>query len=86
MIAPADADLAAKFLAADSAGRKAVLKALAQSKDAVAFDKLVAALVFVCRKDMPKNHALLRELLHRYRLMSELNVNRKLQLETLLGL
>lgn len=79
-------DLAQKFLSAAPAGRKAIIKALTAEKDDIVISGFINALIVLCRADLPRHHALLKELLRRNALMASLNTNKKLQLEALLVL
>lgn len=82
-------ELAGKFLKAGAAQRKQILKDLLEdiSEEVLekkALDDFVAGLIAELHKDKMKNWQVLKELLHRWSLINQFNVNRRLQLEAAL--
>ena len=83
-------ELAQKFLKAGGARRKELLKDLMEeikeSRNDRKLEELVTGLIVELRKDKIKNHRAIKELLSRWALIRQFNVNKKLQLEAALNL
>lgn len=71
-----------KFLKAGAAGRKEIIKEILEEETGL--EDFVAGIIAELQKDKLKNWKTLRELLKRWALINQFNVNKKLQLEAAL--
>lgn len=74
--------LVKEFLRADYKGRKEIIKAIVE--DSQTLTDFVKLLISELKRNPIKNHRALKELLGRWKLINQYNVNKKLQLEAAL--
>ncbi len=75
---------AKEFVSGGAQIRRAIIAEILALESDAALCELVAALLVECRKDPVKNFTLMSRLSDRWAKMAQFNVNKKLQLETLL--
>lgn len=76
---------AKRFINGTTAMRKLIIAQTLQLESHVALLNFVRGLLVVCQEDPIKNFELMRRITDRWAKMCQFNVNKKLQLETLLG-